>query len=783
MAGALRLDELEGSILLLTLDVPGQKVNTLSRPVREELAGIVADLEQRKGVRGLLFASGKPGQFIAGADLKELAGLAHATPEQVARELDSGHELFAALARLPFPTVALIAGACMGGGTELVLALDERLAADDPSTKIALPEVKVGLIPGWGGTQRLPRLVGLQAALEMITSGEAVDARKAAAIGLVFDAVRVVGAPPVGVQASACSGPSRPAAPTGQPEGWTPTALIDAGRRLVEELHAAGDWERNREVRAQPLGLSDDEMRFAFAIAEGMVRAQTKGQYPAPPAALRAIKEGINRTLADGLLVERQAALEVTGSEVSSNLIGVFFMQQAVARDAGRSGPLDRTSGAPETSAGRTMSRAEAASPRAQRPAGPAGPTPRRVARVGVLGGGLMGAGIAAAHARKNIPTVMVDVNEEQVAAGVGRAQHVVASRMKLGRATPEDMAAMLAHLSTSTGHAAFAACDVVIEAVPEKEDLKTKMFRALAKVLKPDAILASNTSTISITRMAEAAPHAERFAGLHFFYPVDRMQLVEVIRGTQTDDETVATLVALSKRIGKTPIVCNDCPGFLVNRILLPYMNEALLMLVEGIDMDAIDKAATKFGFPMGPIALHDLVGLDTAHSAGRVLGEAFSDRAIESPLLGDLVASGRLGKKTGTGFRQFVGKKQTPAPDPSFTPFLEKHRADARLAATDRERDATELTDRLILPMLVEATRILEENIVASPAHVDMGLILGIGFPPFRGGLLRWADNVGAQEIVSHLEKYRELGKRFEPTELLTQLAMAGGKFYPQS
>lgn len=715
MAGAFSLEELDGSICLLTLDVPGQKVNTLSREVRDELARIVAELEQRSDVRGLLFASGKPGQFIAGADLKELASLAHATPEQVAAELDSGHALFNRLSRLPFPTVALIAGACMGGGTELVLALDERLAAADPATKIALPEVKVGLIPGWGGTQRLPRLVGLQSALEMITGGEPIDAKKAAAIGLVFDAV--------------------PA-----------DRLVEEGRRLIEELLASGDWKANRERRARPLGLSDNEMQFAFAIAEGMICSQTKGQYPAPPAALRAIREGINRTLAEGLEAEKRYALEVTGSEVSSNLIGVFFAQQAVSRDT--------TSGGQPSAA------------------------PREVRRVGVLGAGLMGSGIATAHARKNIPAVTVDINEEQVAAGLARAQHVVASRMKIGRATPEDMASMLAHLSTATSHAAFADCDVVIEAVPEKEELKTKMFRALATILKPDAILASNTSTISITRMAEAAPHPERFAGLHFFYPVDRMQLVEVIRGAKTDDETVATLVALAKRIGKTPIVCNDCPGFLVNRILLPYMNEALLMLVEGVDMDAIDKAATQFGFPMGPIALHDLVGLDTAYSAGRVLGEAFSDRAIESPLLADLVQSGRLGKKTGKGFRQFVGKKQTPAPDPEFAPFLERH----RLSATGREPDRAEITDRLVLPMLVEATRILEENIVASPAHVDVGLILGIGFPPFRGGLLRWADNTGAKEILSRLEKYRALGKRFEPTETLERMAKSGGKFYPQ-
>jgi 3-hydroxyacyl-CoA dehydrogenase/enoyl-CoA hydratase/3-hydroxybutyryl-CoA epimerase/3-hydroxyacyl-CoA dehydrogenase/enoyl-CoA hydratase/3-hydroxybutyryl-CoA epimerase/enoyl-CoA isomerase len=334
-------------------------------------------------------------------------------------------------------------------------------------------------------------------------------------------------------------------------------------------------------------------------------------------------------------------------------------------------------------------------------------------------------------------------------------------------------MARMLALLNTSTSTQAFADSDLVIEAVTEDEAVKTEMYRKLAGVMKDDAILASNTSTISITRMAESAPHPERFVGMHFFSPVDRMPLVEVIRGAKTSDETIATVVALAKKIKKTPIVVNDCPGFLVNRVLFPYMNEALALLEEGVPMDAIDDAAVKFGMPMGPIALQDAVGLDISFGAGRVLAKAYPDRAVTSRIVGELVKAGRLGKKTGAGFRKYGGKGKA-SNDPAVEAML---KSDRPAPSYTRE----EIIDRLFLPMLLEATRVLEEKIVREPADVDMGLILGIGFPPFRGGILRWADAIGAKEILRRLEKYQSLGKRFEPTETLKKHAEAGGSFYP--
>ena len=710
-AKAFRLEEVGNKVALVTFDLPGKKVNTLGQAVLMELHGLIAALEKRTDLRGLLLRGGKPGQFIAGADLNELGALAYAPKEQVLKGLGFGHALFNRVSHLPFPTVGLVDGNCMGGGTELILSMDERIVSKSPATKIALPEVKVGLIPGWGGTQRLPRLIGVSPAVEMITSGEPVSAEKAVALGLAFDAVPV-------------------------------EKLVEEGQRLIDYLQESGEWLASRKRREQPIGLTDDQSMFLFAAAEGFIQGKTKGQYPAPLVALKAIREGCNKTLEDGLKAEQEAALEVTGTPISANLIGVFFMNTALSRDTGVADPSVK---------------------------------PREVKRVGVLGAGQMGSGIATAHARSGIPTAMVDVDEKQVAAGMARAQEVVMSRIKIGRATPQDMAQMLACLSTSTGHSIFADCDVVIEAVTENEKVKTAMFRDLAKVLKPDAILASNTSTISITRMAESAHDASRFIGMHFFYPVDRMELVEVIRGEKTSDETVATIVALAKKVRKTPIVVRDCAGFLVNRVLFPYMNEALLLLSEGVSMDAIDKAATKFGMPMGPIALEDFVGLDTACYAGHVMLKAYPDRAVAVPILDDLVKAGRLGVKSGAGFRKYSAKGKAE-PDPAIAPFLDKHKTGNHVATEP------EITDRLFLAMMLEASRTLEEGIVRTPADVDMGLILGIGFPPFKGGILRWADSQGLAKVIEKLGPYAKLGKRFEVTESLKKLAAEGGTFYPK-
>ena len=707
-----RLESLPGGFSLLTFDSPGMKVNTMSRAALTELAAIVKDLAGRTDVKGLLFASGKNGQFIAGADLNEIGDLTLASSESAAAAISRGHEVFNAISELPFPTVALVNGACMGGGTELILSMDYRLAVAAPQTKIGLPEVKIGLIPGWGGTQRLPRLIGITAGIEMITSGEPVDAAKAVEYGLVYDAI--------------------PA-----------EKIVNEGIYLIEEAHRTGEWKILRHRRSQPLGLSENQYNFSFALAEGAVKGKTRGQYPAPLVALQAVKDGINRTLSEGIAIEQKAFLEVLKTPIASNLVAQFFTTTRLQRDTG----VDDAS-----------------------------VKPREINAIGVLGAGLMGAGIAAANARRGVHATMVDIDASRVEDGMRRARKVVEDRIGIGRATPSDLADMLVKLRGTTSRQSFGECDLVVEAVTENESLKTKIIRELADVMRPDAILATNTSTISITRLAKAWKSPELFAGLHFFSPVDRMPLVEVIRGEQTSDETVVTLVALAKRIGKTPIVVKDCPGFLVNRILLPYMAESLVLLEEGVDMDRIDKLAVKWGMPVGPITLYDMVGVDTGLYAGEVLKAGYPDRAVSTPILAELVKHGRMGQKAGKGFRG-LDKKGRFTADPEGQQIVNQFvRAKSELSDTD-------ITDRLFLSMALEAVRAFEDKIARHAGDVDMAMLLGTNFPAFRGGPLRWCDTEGAKNIIDRAKKWESLGGRFAIPASLTEAAKSNTRFYPSS
>jgi 3-hydroxyacyl-CoA dehydrogenase/enoyl-CoA hydratase/3-hydroxybutyryl-CoA epimerase/3-hydroxyacyl-CoA dehydrogenase/enoyl-CoA hydratase/3-hydroxybutyryl-CoA epimerase/enoyl-CoA isomerase len=707
-AGALRFEVLPGNVGQVTFDLPNSRANTLGQSVLAEFETLVLNLKKQSALRGLLFRSGKPGMFIAGADLREL-GSATGDPQQARTLTERGLAVIAAFESLPYPTIAAIEGACLGGGLEMALGFDFRIASTHPKTDIGLPEVKIGLIPGWGGTQRLSRIIGPALACELICAGESVSAERARNLGIVFDSV--------------------PA-----------ERLQDEALRLVEWAAQSKAWQQARQRKQQPVGLSEEQHAFIFAVAGAMVREKTKGQLPAPEAALRAIARGCNVPLDRGLLAESEEFLPLVGSPISRNLIAVFFMTQRLQKDTG------------------VANAAVAARP---------------VARVGVLGAGIMGAGIAGAHIRRGIPAMLLDTLPQALEKGVGSIARVMQSRIEAGRMKPEEMVAALAHLSTTSSLAAMSDRDVVIEAVVENEAVKVQVYRELQKFLPADAILASNTSTISISRMGQSVRNPENFAGMHYFNPVDRMQLVEVIRGEKTSDQTVATLTALAKRIGKTPIAVRDCPGFLVNRILFPYINESLVMLEEGANPRAIDKAATAFGMPMGPITLNDLVGLDTSLFAGRVVNTAFADRAKNTRILEELVKAGRLGQKSGSGFFSYA-KGSRGADDPAFEAIL------AACRTGNRAIEPEEMTDRLFLTMLVEASRILMEQIVREPGDVDMGLILGIGFPAFRGGLLRWADSIGLAQVLKKLERYVSLGPRFEPTEQMRQLAAAGKGFY---
>ncbi|MCX7700716.1 MAG: 3-hydroxyacyl-CoA dehydrogenase NAD-binding domain-containing protein, partial [Gemmataceae bacterium] len=506
------------------------------------------------------------------------------------------------------------------------------------------------------------------------------------------------------------------------------------------DLHSSGAWRSDRDRRRQPVGLTEDQMSFTFTLARAMVMEKTKGQLPAPLAALDAIEKGCNRPLEEGLAFETEAMIPLVGSPISKALIAVFFMNQKIAKDPGVADISVQ---------------------------------PAKVLRVGVLGAGIMGSGIAAAHVRKGIPTVVLDSNPQALEKGIQSIAAGFKSMADKGRMKPDELVAALARLGTAASLNCLTDCDVVIEAIVENEQAKTNLYRELEPLLKPNAILASNTSTISISRMAKSLRHPARFAGMHFFNPVERMPLVEVIRGEATSDATVATLVALAKQIGKSPIVVKDGPGFLVNRILFPYMNEALVLLEEGADPRAVDRAATTFGMPMGPITLYDVVGLDTALFAGRVIQAAYPERTVISNLLDELVSLGRLGQKTGAGFYKYP-KGLKGEDDPAMVSILAKHRRQTRNFSNE------EMQQRLFLPMVTEASRVLAEGIVRDPVDLDLGLIMGIGFPTWRGGLLHWADATGIGQIVDWLKQFEPLGPRYAVTPELQQLAASGGKFH---
>lgn len=705
---ALQLD-FDGKLAVVTFDTPNSRANTLAQAIQTELEDVLRRLRERTDLEGLIFQSGKPGMFIAGADLKEL-GAAAGDRAQTQKLVQRGLDLIAGFEALPYPTVVLIDGGCMGGGLELSLGFDYRLAGSHPKCDIGLPETKIGLIPGWGGTQRLSRVIGPALAAELICPGDSVSATRAKEIGLVWDAV-----PSERLQAEA--------------------------RRLLAWSRESGDWHKQRQKKQQPVGLSEEQASFLFGVARGQVMQKTKGQLPAPLAALTAIEQGCNLPLVEGLKKESEQFIPLVGSPISRNLIAIFFLQQKVAKDPGVADPAVK---------------------------------PREVQRVGVLGAGIMGSGIAGAHIRKGVPVRLLDTVPAALEKGVAGIGKSMQGRVEAGKMKPEEVLAALSKLQTAAELTQLADCDVVVEAVVENEAVKKETYRALQPILGPDAILASNTSTISITRMSGAWHNPTHFAGLHFFNPVDRMQLVEVIRGEKTSDATIATLVALARRIGKTPIVVRDCPGFLVNRILFPYLNEALVLLEEGADARAIDAAAVDFGMPMGPITLSDLVGLDTCLFAGGVINQAFADRAKPATILAKLVEAKRLGQKSGAGFYAYA-KPGKGTDDPAFATILESCRTDRRTIGKE------EITDRLFLAMLTEASRCVMEKIVRDPGDVDMGLILGTGFPPFRGGILRWADNVGLPAIVAKLQRYAPLGKRFEATPVLTELAAQNKGFFP--
>lgn len=701
-----------GRVAVLTLDQPGKSANLLGRAMLDELEARLDEIDVVDGVAGLVIASAKPGVFIAGADLTEFAaGLDRSTDEVIATSR-RGQTLFARLAAAGYVTVAAIDGVCVGGGLELAVWCDRRVVTDSPKTQLAFPEVKLGLMPGWGGTARPPRMIGLANALELVTGGESVSGSEAFKLGLAEDLTL-----------------------SGKSEGGSGTpAVVDAAVRMIAAEQASKSYLMDRERWAAPIVQSEPELAFLGATAAAVIQQKTKGHYPAPLAALELMLEASSLDLAAACEAESAAFAPLFGSVVNRALLNVFFL-------------TDR--------AKKANSEPEAVSSRSESPS---------IDTVAVIGAGIMGQGIAAASVKRGVRVLLSDNRPDALAAGVEGVVREAAYN-KVTKQTDADLAIQRAALVTGVSETdQLAAADLVVEAIVEDAGVKRGFFAAVEPVVAEATILASNTSTIPITELAEGLKRPERFAGLHFFNPVRKMPLVEVIRGERTSDNTIARLVAYARRLGKTPVVVNDGPGFLVNRLLLPYMNEAALLASEGVPFKEIDRAAKAFGMPMGPLELHDVVGLDTCLHAGRVMHAAFSDRIVPAPVLERLVEAGRLGQKNRKGFYDWTPGKNGKPPK-----RIESTEAAALSNPQSPTPNTKAVTDRLLLPMLVEATRAIEDGIVTDPRDVDLALVLGIGFPPHRGGLCFWADQLGIETIREKLEPLAPLGKRFEMTELL--------------
>jgi 3-hydroxyacyl-CoA dehydrogenase/enoyl-CoA hydratase/3-hydroxybutyryl-CoA epimerase len=712
MMSALRYENVDG-IALVTIDLPGESVNKVTARVRAEFGELLTWLEGDAAVRGIVLATGKPDTWLAGADIDEFLQISSAAEaESLSR---SGQALLARIESIKVPVVAAIHGACLGGGLETALACRYRIASDDPKTVLALPEVQLGLIPGAGGTQRLPRLIGVQRALDMILTGRNVRAKKAYAIGLVDELVH--------------------------PAILTDIA-IDRARQLADKTLGRRSMPKGRGATAVLLEDNPLGRALLFRKAREGVLAKTHGHYPAPLAALTAVKAGYDKGRDEGYRVEARCFGEMAATEESKQLIFLFFATGALKKDTGVSPPA---------------------------------PEPREVDTLGVLGAGFMGAGIAAVAVQQGTPVRLKDTDTSRVGKGLSAVSDVLRERLRKKQLTRLQLEDDLSLVGGTTDYAGFGRANLVIEAVFEDLGVKHGVLREVESVLQPDAVYASNTSTIPISRIAEAAERPTRVLGMHFFSPVHKMPLLEVIVTRRTDKDATVNAVAFGKKLGKTVIVVNDAPGFYTTRTLSAYMNEAGRLLDEGASIEAVDRALVDFGFPVGPITLLDEVGIDVGGKVGMVLADAFGARMAPSDSLRRVVESGRTGRKGRSGFYRYDESGAKSGVDPTVYELLPQ-------GAMRRELEASEIQQRCVLAMVNEAALCLEGGVLRSPRDGDVGAVFGIGFPPFRGGPFRYVDGVGPAAIVEELRSLNDrFPGRFAPAELLVEHARANKRFYP--
>jgi 3-hydroxyacyl-CoA dehydrogenase / enoyl-CoA hydratase / 3-hydroxybutyryl-CoA epimerase len=704
----LRLEQRPDGIALVRLDVAGRSVNVFNREVLTDLDAALDRVAADDAVRLLVLRSDKKSGFIAGADLQELAAVRG--PDEAAALSALGQRLFDKLAGLRVPTVALIHGPCLGGGLEAALACDYRLVVDSPKTQLGLPEVELGLLPAWGGTQRLPRAVGLERALQVILGGRRVKAREARRWGLA-DAL----------------------ATTEEQLAAQLNSLIDRALREGKRVRKGLPLRTWRQwlLESNPLG-----RLLLFRGTERILRKRVPDDMPAPGEALSAVRVGLTEGMEAGLAAEREAVGRLATSAACRNLVGLFLRHEQ-ARKA---------------------------------PAGVDG----EVRRVAVVGAGTMGAGIAQLAALRGYEVIVREVNEQALAAGLGRIRSLFDKAVERRLVSRAEADKALATLRRTTGWDGFAEADLVIEAVVEELALKQTLFRELEGHTRPDALLATNTSSLRVEQLQEGLQHPGRVAGLHFFNPVHRMPLVEVVRAPATEGRAVEALTRWAVALGKTPVAVKDGPGFVVNRILMTYLDEAVRLVSEGMPIKRVDQAMRRFGMPMGPLELIDQVGLDVAAHIARALGPAFGDRFPPNPAFGRMVERGWLGQKNRRGFYRYRGKSKRPnvaavgllrAAAPAADDLMEG------MPPSVRMQDARE---RMVLLMVNEAFRCLDEGLAADADTIDLAMVLGTGWAPHRGGPLRYAEDRGPRDVVGALESLAErLGPRFEPCAPLRKRA----------
>lgn len=708
----LTIKRLDGDIAELNFDLQGESVNKFDNATVSSLTAGLDALSAESGIKGLLVSSSKP-VFIVGADITEFTQLFGSSADDIKSFVGTNNANFNRLAGLPYPSTVAINGYAMGGGLECCLACDFRVMSE--MAKIGLPETKLGILPAWGGTVRLPRMIGVDEAVMWMATG----AEKRPADALKAGAVDAIAAP----------------------DQLRDVALATLQNAIDGNL----DYAQRRAAKHSALPLNDTEAMMSFFTIKAMVGEQAGKNYPAPIKVVEVIEAARSMDLDGALQVEADAFAELATTPVAAALVGVFLNDQLLGKKAkGWEKQADK-----------------------------------KIERAAVLGAGIMGGGIAYQSAYKGTPIKMKDIAQEGLDLGLSEATKLLAKRVNRGRMSATEMGQVLSSIDPTLSYDGFDDVDIVVEAIVENEKVKSIVLPEAERAMNTSAVLASNTSTISITRLAESLERPENFCGMHFFNPVHAMPLVEVIRGEKTSDATVARTVAYANRMGKKAVVVNDCPGFLVNRVLFPYFGAFNMLVRDGADFQAVDKVMERWGWPMGPAYLMDVVGIDTGVHAANVMAEGFPDRMqpdfkSATEVLFEL---DRYGQKNDKGFYDY---KQDKRGRPKKTVDDNVYNLIGEVAGERKEFEREEITARMMLPMAIEMARCLEEGIVGSAAEADLALLYGVGFPPFRGGIFRWMDTVGLAHIAEASEKYSQLGKAYELTPRMQEMLANNETYY---